>query len=639
MSGLFFLCIFVGMKPCLFILIMVFAIMVGCTPKGDNDVVETRHGTSLPTMVSPELATVDSLMWVQPDSALACLLPYFDTCCRDAARQVSTVYNRHYAHLLLAELLYKNDYAQTNRTELLEAVTYFDSLTLNLNDHPHAFWRHCGLDPQSPDRDNTLFFLDARAHYINGVGYYEHDSVVEACKEYFKALGVMEGHIGIMMLKGHMAHFLALDYTRLNTIYSGFYLHEQAIFFARQSIVWFQKSESSQSNKAWMLGEIGVNYDMMEQLDSARYYYNEAMKVLDDERILLYRDMTAHQICLEYKSGTKHCDSVLLELHRLLTESVSEEEYLVRCSHIGEVFYHERRFDSASHYLKLVYCRSDKEGLKKQAAEWLVEICNSKGEKAEATEYTSFLAPYANQEENNSNLKSSLISCYTEFKQNESDKRYKTEITKQTNRQRMITFAMIIIVIITIIAISFKNRRKKQKLKAQIEVERQAHKTQQAALAGRLKRSNDELKKTTKNKNRFEGIHVQASCFTDNYEEEPICKHILTVCNDTKNPIKSTIPISEYATIALTDAQKAQLKAAALHHYGHLFDQLGQDHPELKEKDYYYCYLCLLGLDNVQIAALLQKSISTIWDREKRLQKILGAGNKIAITLNDIFTD
>ncbi len=91
-------------------------------------------------------------MWRQPDSALACLIPYFDTCCRDVAcnvypenhngnsedvaRYVSTnvAFNRHYAHLLLSELLYKNDYAQTNRPALLQAVRYFDSLTFTLND-------------------------------------------------------------------------------------------------------------------------------------------------------------------------------------------------------------------------------------------------------------------------------------------------------------------------------------------------------------------------------------------------------------------------------------------------------------------------------------------------------------------------
>jgi hypothetical protein len=38
-------------------------------------------------------------------------------------------------------------------------------------------------------------FLSARAHYINGVGYVEKDSVVEACTEYLKTLKIMETHL------------------------------------------------------------------------------------------------------------------------------------------------------------------------------------------------------------------------------------------------------------------------------------------------------------------------------------------------------------------------------------------------------------------------------------------------------------
>ncbi len=130
------------MKRLLSIGLLLLSLLVACTPKGDDGLVETRHGTSLPTTSSPELAAVDSLLWRQPDSALALLQDYLacrdaacnvsnanDTIIEDVARYVSTTaYDRHYANLLLAELLYKNYYAQTNRAELLQAVGYFDSL-------------------------------------------------------------------------------------------------------------------------------------------------------------------------------------------------------------------------------------------------------------------------------------------------------------------------------------------------------------------------------------------------------------------------------------------------------------------------------------------------------------------------------
>ena len=118
-----FLFIFAGMKPLGWIWITVVLAMAACNQPDDGRV-ETRHGTSLQFNVSPDLAAIDSLMWRQPDSALTRLLPCFDTCCNDARFCVSTAteYNRHYANLLLAELLYKNDYAQTNLPALLQAA-------------------------------------------------------------------------------------------------------------------------------------------------------------------------------------------------------------------------------------------------------------------------------------------------------------------------------------------------------------------------------------------------------------------------------------------------------------------------------------------------------------------------------------
>ncbi|MBR0177423.1 MAG: hypothetical protein IJQ11_08340, partial [Bacteroidales bacterium] len=125
----------------------------------------TRSNASSDTVVSPEpqspqrsqLLAIDSLMWQQPDSALALLLPWLDTV------DSSQAFDNHYAQLLLAELLYKNDYAQTNRPALRQAVAYLDSLA-----------GMCDEDTRGASAQNgspITVFLAARAHYINGVGY------------------------------------------------------------------------------------------------------------------------------------------------------------------------------------------------------------------------------------------------------------------------------------------------------------------------------------------------------------------------------------------------------------------------------------------------------------------------------------
>ncbi len=583
-----------------------------------NRLVETRHGTSLPTDVSPELSAIDSLMWQRPDSALTCLLPYFDTCCRDGVHTVSTTNDCHYANLLLAELLYKNYQFQTNRAELLEAVDYYDSLYACTDVARNV---------------STNAFLDARSHYINGVGYYEQDNVVEACKEYFKALEVMEKCFEEEELINEKAQFLAYNYTRLSSIFSDLYLHEQDIFFAQQSMTYYNKLDLPSWNTARMLNEIGSQYDMMKQLDSATYYYQKAINVLDDTITLIYRDISAHLIYLEYKKGVCQAETAEQRLRYLLQSSESDRESQVRHMNIGELFYHEKRYDSAWMYLNKVFNTTSNVGLKRQAAEWLVEIGRAKGLETHA--YTDFLAPFANQEENNSETKSQLTELYKVFGQAQQERKHQEDIRQHRKRLITIIAGWSLLTLIIIALFYYFSRRRKQHYETQIETERQTHKIQQAALAGRLKRSNMALKKQLKHNienNNANPLQPKA----DKYEDEPICQQILSVCNNEKNAIKSTVAPSAYADIALTDTQKAELKNVALAHYAPLIETLKQQHPELKEKDFMYCYLCLLGLDNMQIAAMLQCSFSTIWDREKRLKKILGSEERIAVALHGL---
>ena len=102
----------------------------------------------------PDLSNIDTLMWHQPDSALKVMLEFAESGKADSLDE----FDGHYCQLLISELLYKNNYAQTNRKDLLKAVDYFDN------------------------SDNA--FLSARAHYMNGVGCFELDCIEQACGEY-----------------------------------------------------------------------------------------------------------------------------------------------------------------------------------------------------------------------------------------------------------------------------------------------------------------------------------------------------------------------------------------------------------------------------------------------------------------------
>ncbi|MBR6272577.1 MAG: hypothetical protein IKR29_03295, partial [Bacteroidales bacterium] len=84
-------------------------------------------------------------------------------------------------------------------------------------------------------------FLSTRCHYMNGVGYYEMDSVVQACVQYLKALEIMEEHYEEKALVGYKAKFMALAYGHLCALFTDQYLHVQAVGFAKQAFEYYQK--------------------------------------------------------------------------------------------------------------------------------------------------------------------------------------------------------------------------------------------------------------------------------------------------------------------------------------------------------------------------------------------------------------
>ena len=128
-------------------------VLAGCGYSPDSPALTgtpSQRGTA-----SRTLENIDSLMWRQPDSAFAMLQEFASSAAADGLDE----FDGHYCQVLIAELLYKNDYGQSNREELLEAVSYFDSLII--------------ADERSESEQDRNAFLDARAHYINGVGYAE----------------------------------------------------------------------------------------------------------------------------------------------------------------------------------------------------------------------------------------------------------------------------------------------------------------------------------------------------------------------------------------------------------------------------------------------------------------------------------
>ena len=620
-------------------------LMAACT-RPDNDLVETRHGTSqikqVPEPVegpSQKLQAIDSLIWRQPDSALAVLMDYLSDDGRDGVHTVSTneTFDNHYTQLLVSELLYKNDYKQTNRKDLLQAVSYFDSLTLALGDRPHAFWRHCGLDPQSPKPNDDVVFLDARAHYINGVGYYEKDSVVEACKEYLKALKIMEDHFEDKELTGKKAKFMTYTYNRLGDMFSKQFMMEPAIVCYKHSYDFSVISPISSYSISIALHRIGKQYDMKGDKDSANYYYSQALAEMPDTTNLNYRDIVSSKALLSYQL-THQAEVPLAHLKQMAFLAEDDEERLTRYLLVGNIYFEEGLYDSALLCLEPVMQNKENRFLQIQVANYLRTIYDNLGNKEKAEEYIRYLALRNEKGAENNALVSQLSEMFKAHvsQTQEKEARAKRKIATKKTLGIVIPFAVAMALAIIVLAkLRSKNLLKKQQEEAdkKLSETEQQHRMEQAVMSGRLKKSNEALREL-KGQIKRQDDRNAASKQADSFMEEPICRLIMERVHE--GHFKSKIDCEIYKQYALDKQQLFDLRVATDRHFGQFTVLLKNAYPQLTNSDLDYCCLYLLGLDDADIAALMQRAYNTVVERDGKIKKVLGSDNPLPFTLTAI---
>ncbi len=561
--------------------LLFFAVMLASCANPDKEAITMPQ--------SLKLFAIDTLMQSRPDSALKALYSCKDTSYVSAS-------DRHYYQLLLSEALYKNDSTQQNRPELLNAMAYFDSI--------------------------GDAFLSARCHYMNGVSYYEMDSVVAACAEYMKALEIMESHFKEKDLTGYKAKFMALAYTRLTDIFSDQYLHEQAIYFGKCALPYYNKYNAEFWHVAWVLNKIGTFNEMMGQYDSARYYYQKAEATLKDTTILMHRDIETHLAYLSYETE-KNAFFPLNRLHCILSQANNEKEYLARCLVIGEIYYQEKKEDSSAYYFKKVFDASSNANSKILSAQRLKEICSKTNDTALSNDYDVYLLQQNISFDIQAHLHTQLTQLYHDFTQKKAEKQYLQHLKRMTNWNKNIIVILLVIIVLLIVFRSI-NKKRYRHLKAQ-----------QSAITGRLKQSNKQLRELTERMNQQEREeHLRSEMFAASFLDEPICQLILKKVNE--GHFKSQMDYTVYKDFALSKKDILNLRKAANHHFDRFTSRLSKSHPSLTNSDLDYCCLHLLSLSDADLSALMQRAYNTINERNKKLKRIFNTEKTLSIFLQDI---
>ena len=607
--------------------------LAACNPSAEV----AEHGRS-EEGPNPELSAIDSLMWRQPDSALAVLQQFAVSPQADSLDK----FNEHYCQLLISELLYKNDYGQSNRPALQQTVRYFDSLCL------------CkGVARNS----STIAFLDARAHYINGVGYYERDSVVEACMEYLKALEVMEGHFEKDELTEHRARFMAYTYNRLMELFSAQFMMDPAIACGEKALAYCQKEPSLNNEIPNTLFHIGKQYQKKGEKGKARNYYRQAIEGIADTNTSIYRDIVSAIALNDYQIGLGYEQSIC-SLRQILLQSKNEEERLARFLTIGAIFSEEGIYDSALLYLTPVFENDANMISQTRASEYLSIIFDSIGDREQSYAYMRFLSEHKKSEGENKALVSKLEYLFQNYKNKKQEKQAEETRTKSIKRTIEITIPIAVAIALGLLVLT-KLRSRKLLRKQQEEAKRaleeagrqheqeliqqreealaaeRTHRIQQSALSNRLKRSNEELRELKDQmRQQTDSMNPKQEAQALSFNDEPICHLIMERVNEGQ--FKAQMDCMNYKDYALGKDDLVALREAANRHFNQFTIRLAKAYPALTQGDLDYCCLYLLGLSDADVSALMQRAYNTVNERNSKLRRVFGSENAISFTLQAI---
>ena len=539
---------------------------------------------------TPNVVAIDSLLQQQPDSALAYLerLSSFDYC------RVGKPYEQ-YLHLMFSEAAFKVRKEVVLNEDVDAATACFDSMA---EAHPKA---------------DNIAFLQARAHYMNaicinnGIIFTDDSLTMLACQEYYKALEIMELHFGEEQIVGHKASFIALIYARLANIYSDKFLIEPTIYLYKNVLKYKKKANNPPSNLANTLFFLGYEFEKSEQFDSALYYYDQSLACIKDTTGVLYRNVINRKALSSFQ--VEHNALTSVDALKHIASAGNEFERCDRYLGVGYIYKLDKQYDSAILYLNRVFEEAPSLFLRTQSADYLCEIYEEIGDSNLAGEFARFVAQNTPPEFGTKADEWRFTSLFQDYLQQKQENA-QLQKTRQARGQIMKTIVPLL-ALLAVLAVWLMLYRKRHK---RSEAEKKA-------LSGQLQEQGEALSAMKK--------RVEAASFA----EEPICRLIEERVNEGQ--FKSKVDYLVYKDYALNKEQLLALREAADVHFGQFTHRLKKDYPALTKGDIDYCCLYLLGVEEADVAALMQRAFNTVCDRSRKLKGIFGNDAPLSATLRD----
>ena len=401
---------------------------------------------------------------------------------------------------------------------------------------------------------------------------------------------------------------MALIYARLANIYSDKFLIEPTVYFYKNVLKYKKKANNPPSSLANTLFFLGYEFEKSEQFDSALYYYDQSLACIKDTTGVLYRNVINRKALSSYQ--VEHDALASVDALKRIASVGNEFEKCDRYLGIGYVYKLDKQYDSAIVYLNRVFGDAPSLFLRTQSADYLREIYEEVGDSERAGEFARFVAQNTPPEFGTKADEWRFTSLFQECLQQKQENARLRE-AKQA-RSRIVKTVVPLLALLAVLAVwLLLNRKRHQRIEAEKE-----------ALSGQLQKQGEALSAIKK--------RVEVASFA----EEPICRLIMERVNEGQ--FKSKVDYLIYKDYALTKEQLLALREAADGHFGEFTTRLKKEYPALTKGDIDYCCLYLLGLNDADIAALMQRAFNTVCERDRKLKAIFGSEESLSTTLRKL---
>ena len=569
----------------------------------------------------PVFGDIYALKDDNPDSALKLLLPIADTMDMYTLGQRYPYQLAEY-QILDAEIKYKNYLFTKREDHVMEAFHFYDSV---MPGRKYSRFRQ------------VLSFQKARAYYFKAVVEERKlNQPLESFADYLNSLWIMEGLLGdrsfFLKAKGgrDYHHFTALIYDRLAWFLYNYDAWDAALECLEKSSKYFK----SDGNMKGVASNIELMGDvMLAQGDkvNSMYYYKKADSIherLNTSNIYQNYSSVIHRALDLYNAGQFEASSALL-YHTLRKAQNTWLERQIRFS-LGYFYLEKQSYDSALFNYERSFPLLPRQTLKSYSR--IVQLANALGDTVKAGYYGELLADAYLIQFARSKDRAKMDSMLDS---------YKVESRNSKNRDLFLFISCCVLLLITLLFfVSFvlvqrKRRHKKEiaareRIQATLEDEIESVKSVSQQKEETIKALQSKLDRVISNPD-FQKLPFDKKL--DALYEMPICKRILKV---KQSNVKA---FSSYPEMVLSDNQLTMLVNAVDAVFPKFSVRIIEMFPRLKRSDVVYCCLYVLGITEVQAAALTGKTYQAVWTRSLKMHEIFDNKSSLQLILHGFLKD